>query len=155
MKNKLYYAVGVAILALVLFVGWMQNSVQPVSGAPAAIPTPVAASLAGGKAVPQLVTFFDRRAIAADTTSPCVDLGAYEKADFVWVIDQGTVNTTTLTLKFGNVTSQVYSGLALVSANALDATSGNEFQVFHRYTCVLADVANSNTITISLNAWVR
>lgn len=153
--KKLYIGLTLAALLLVLFVGTLLPGVSPVSGAPMAIPTPVAASMAGGKATPALVTFFDRRAIAADTTSPCVDLGQYEKADFSWTIDQGTVNTTTLTLKFGNVLPQTFSGVNLVAANAADSTSGNQFQLFNRHTCILADVANGNTITITVNAWVR
>lgn len=154
-KRMLIFGATITTVLLIVVATLMPVS-QTAFGAPVAVPTPIAATAQQSKGVPQLVTFFDHRALTADTTAPCVDLGNYSVADFEWVIDQGTVvNTTTLTLQFGNTTGALFAGVNLVAANAADATSGGQFNLFNRYTCPLANVTNGNTITITLNAWVK
>ena len=152
--TKLYPMFLVALLFALAIMATIA-SLQPVSGAPMAAPTPVAAVDRGG-APPNVFTWFaGNSSIAADTTSACQDLSGYDTVDLYYEIDQGTVNTTTLTLKFGNTESDLVSGLAVVTANAADANTMQQFQVFGKYTCIYADVANSNAITITVNALAK
>lgn len=124
-------------------------------GAPMAGPTPVAAAKSASGATPVVVELFNNRAMTADTTSPCVEVSAYEKADIYYSIDQGTTNTTTLTLRHGNTPTALVNGINIAAANTADAADMNQFTLYGRYLCVLADVTNSNTITITVNALVK
>jgi hypothetical protein len=152
MNRKTLFTIAASLLLLTLIAVFVPMP-APVSGAPAAAPTPITADASG--AVPQVVEFFNARAITADTTSPCIDLSAYTKADFYYNIDHGTTNTTTLTLRFGNSSSALVDGINLKASSTSDEASLNQFQLFGRDTCVLANVANGNTITITVNALVR
>jgi hypothetical protein len=152
MNKQTLFTIVTSLLLLALIAVFVPQP-APVSGAPAAAPTPITANASG--AVPQVVEFFNARAITADTTSPCIDLSAYTKADFYYNIDHGTTNTTTLTLRFGNSPTALVDGINLVASNAADGANLDQFQLFGRDTCVLANVANTNTITITVNALVR
>lgn len=147
----LFLAVAVSLLLLALLVTF---PVMPVTGAPMAAPTPNAAT-ERTNGLPQMYTFFNATTMTADTTSSCFELANYDVMDLYYNIDQGTVNTTTLTLKFGNTESALVSGINIVAANAADANNLQPFQVFGRYTCIYADVANTNTITITVNALAK
>jgi hypothetical protein len=151
--NRSILPLAIATLVLFAMLAVFANTPAQVSGAPVAAPTPITADASG--AAPQVVEFFNNRAITADTTSPCIDLSAYTKADFYYNIDHGTVNTTTLTLRFGNSSSALVDGINLKASSAADEASLNQFQLFGRDTCVLANVSNTNTITITVNALVR
>jgi hypothetical protein len=121
-----------------------------VSGAPVAAPTPVAA-VARGLAAPQLFTLFNNKAVTPDTTTPCIDVADYDVVDLYYSINQSTTNTTTLKLQFGNSETVLVDGLTIASANTSDTSAIQQFQTFGKYMCVLADVANSNTITFTVN----
>jgi hypothetical protein len=114
------------------------------------VPTPVAAQNAAGGHV--FVTFHDGTAIAADTNSSAFQLYPYPVIDYQWVIDQGTTNTTTLTIQWSNDNTNWSDGPALVSNNASDADGMVQAANMGRYTRVSADVTNTNDITITVKA---
>lgn len=125
--------------------------VAPAAAAPQAAPTPVSVTR---PAADNYVTVapWSATAITADTTSTCYDVAKYSVIDVLYSIDQGTVNTTTLTSKWSIDGTTLVSGVNIVASNAADATDMAQLQVFGRYFCVLADVANSNTVTLTVQA---
>jgi hypothetical protein len=152
MMKYILLALSVSVLLLVLFVSPVS---MPATAAPVAAPTPVAA-VDRGAALPNVFTWFaGNSSIAADNTSACQDLSNYDTVDLYYKIDQGTVNTTTLTLKFGNKETELVSGINIVAANVADANDMQQFQVFGKYMCVYADVGNTNPITITVNALAK
>ena len=148
--KKIYalFATIVLLTALAFLSIW--TPIAHVSGAPMAGPTPVAA-VSRGMTTPQVFTLFNAKALTADTTAPCIDVADYDVVDLYYNIDHGTVNTTTLTLRFGNTESALVSGLAVASASVADASAIQQFQTFGKYMCVLADVTSSSAITITVN----
>lgn len=154
MKTRNYVALGV-IVPLVLFalvLAAVAGNGGAAVAAPVAAPTPVSVTRPGGDG--SFVTFdlFNTRVITADTTSACVDIGKYNVADVQYMIDQGVVNTTTLTTKFSVDGGTLVSGVSLVASNAADATDMQQVQLFGRYVCLLADVTNSETVTVTAKA---
>lgn len=125
--------------------------VAPAAAAPQAVPTPVSVTR---PAADNYVTVapWSATAITADTTSTCYDVARYSVVDVLYSIDQGTVNTTTLTSKWSIDGTTLVSGVNIVASNAADATDMAQLQVFGRYFCVLADVANSNAVTLTVQA---
>lgn len=119
--------------------------------APAAAPTPVSVTRPAGDGY-VTVAPFSASAIAADTTSTCYDVAKYSVVDVLYSIDQGTTNTTTLTSKWSIDGTTLVSGVNIVASNAADATDMAQLQVFGRYFCVLANVANAETVTVTVQA---
>ncbi len=144
------------LMALVLFA----LALTAISGggaataAPAAAPTPVSVTRPGGDGTFITFDLFNAAAITEDTTSACVDVGKYNVADVVYSFDQGAgvANTTTLTTKFSVDGGTLVSGVNLVASNSADATDMQQVQLFGRYLCLLADVTNSNTVTVTAKA---
>jgi len=102
-----------------------------------------------------MYTFFNSAAMTADTTSSCFELANYDVMDVYYNIDQGTTNTTTLTLRFGNTESALVNGVNIVASNTADASGLQPYQTFGRYACILADVTTTDTITITVNALAK
>jgi hypothetical protein len=127
-----------------------------VSAAPQAAVTPVGVKSPTSGDSSNVVRFFDGEALTADTTR-CRDLGEYLVADVEFVVDQGTTNTTTVSLLHTNDTDLgVYAtGQTVVSANTADANDLNRFDLYGRYTCVKIDVANTNPITWTVTMLAR
>lgn len=125
--------------------------VAPAAAAPQAAPTPVSVTR---PAADNYVTVapWSATAITADTTSTCYDVAKYSVIDVLYSIDQTDVNTTTLTSKWSIDGTTLVSGVNIVASNAADATDMAQLQVFGRYFCVLADVANSNAVTLTVQA---
>jgi hypothetical protein len=147
-KNSYLWAIAMAAtLFLALLVSLPANRPAPATAAPAAAVTPVASANLSD-ASPRVASFFDARAITADTRA-CFDLAAYELLDLQYVIDQGTTNTTTLKIQHSNDNVNFTDGATAVSANTADASALAQHALFGRYNCVYADVANTNTITIT------
>lgn len=145
-KNRVLAAVfGGLVIALVV----IGSIVGIGQAAPPAVPTPLAnpISLTTG---PLNVTFQSATAIAADTNTSGVQLPAYGQLALQYTIDQGTVNTTTITLQYSNDNTNWFNGLAVVSANAADTTDGIFLPLGWRYVRFNQDVANSNPITITM-----
>lgn len=150
MKNKIMSLTIISVLALALIVSLLgtQSGFKPVL---AAAPTPVVYANNSGLVNPAVVAFLNVRRLTADTKS-CVDLKNYSKLDTQYVIDQGTVNTVTLTLLYSNVSiaGPYVTGPAIVTANAADASTVMlQLPMFGRYGCVFADLTNANPITIT------
>jgi hypothetical protein len=140
----------VVVLADAAVFGLSLSGPQDVAAAPQAAITPVAANdpLGGGNSV--LVKFYDNEALTADDQE-CRDLREYRTIDLEFVVDQGTTNTTTVTLEHTNGAGSSLAvnttGQTVVSANAADADDLNTFDLYGVHTCVDINVANSNTIT--------
>lgn len=150
-KQFFYGAVTVALVLAVAFLGMLGMTAAPATAAPAAAPTPVSVTR---PASDTYITFnpFSAQTVAADATSTCFDVAQYSVIDALYSIDQGTTNTVTLTSKWSIDGTTTASGVNLVASNAADATDMTQLQVFGRYFCVLADVANTNTVTITVQA---
>ena len=155
MKGKTVVATS-TLVALVLFAMLltMLTPGGPVTAAPAAVPTPVSVTRPGTYEG-GFISFspFSATAITADTTSTCYDVGKFSVVDVLYQIDQtvadSVVNTTTLTSKWSVDGTITASGVNLVASNVADATDMTQLQVFGRYFCILADVSNTNPITIT------
>lgn len=153
--NRVLAGVGVGALVLALLLGVIAGGAgDAVQAAPAAIPTPVSVTRPAGDGY---VTFnpFSTAAIATDTTSTCFDVGGRSVVDVLYVIDQGEVNTVTLTSKWSIDGVTTVSGVNLVASNAADASDMTQLQVFGRYFCILADVSNTNAVTITAQAMAK
>lgn len=146
-KRSIYpWIASLAIIAVIAFslVGLQPNGVQ---GAPAAAPTPITQYMR--QPAPKVINFWESAtALTADTRS-CVNIDGYNTLDLHYVIDQGTVNTTTLTLQFSNITNDYVNGLAVATNNAADTSNLQQYQVFGRNVCLHANLTNSNAFTIT------
>lgn len=141
----------VAALALIIaFVGLFPlyaTAPASVLGAPAAAPTPIAQY--ARNAEPMTVAFWDAATgLTADTRSACFDVSGYSTLDLHYVIDQGTVNTTTLKLQFSNISGAYVDGIAVVTANAADTSGLVQYNLFGRSVCLYADVVNANSWSV-------
>lgn len=154
MFKKFITLLAVAVMIVAMFTGAFLATMPSAEAAPVAAITPV--SFSGQSGDNAKLTFFNGN-IAADSRV-CHDLSNYNKLDLQYVIDQGTVNTTTLSLQWSNdhnpsTNSGNYLAQAtIVSANAADASGGNQFLTAGQYICVLADVANSNALGLKVLA---
>lgn len=145
MRRFLLAAVAVAFV-LALFVSLFSGSPQ-VSAAPAAAPTPQ--TFNPSRTTANVVTFANAKSITADTRW-CADLRNYNGMDLQYVIDQGTVNTTTLKLQFSiDGSNYVDSAQTVVAANVADAASLQRYLLYGRWACVYADVSTSSPIVIT------
>ena len=137
-------ALGIVILTASFFV----PPASSVVAAPGAAPTPVANILTSNQAA--YFRFQPATAIAADTNTGSVNLSQFNSVDLQYIIDQGTTNTTTLTIQWSNDGSNWVNGPALVSNNAADASDITRIPAFGRFARINQDVTNSNPITITL-----
>jgi hypothetical protein len=80
------------------------------------------------------VVFWNASAKAADAGSNSIQLIGYELLDVQYVIDQGTVNTTTLKMQYSNDNTNWSDGPNLVAANVADADSMVQVANLGRYT---------------------
>ena len=84
-----------------------------------------------------------------------MDVGNFNRADIMWSIDVGTVNTTTYKLQFSNDATHWTDGVAVASAVAADVTNLAQFYVFGRYARVYATVSNTNPLTTTVIAVLK
>lgn len=154
-NNRLMFGVASVALALVLllFVAFGAMPGAPVAAAPMAAPTPV--SVSAGSAAPDFSTFYSVEAISADERSGCVDVSKFQRADVQYLVDVGTVNTTTVTINFTNDKVTYNDGLAVASAIVADGSALQQYAVFGRYMCMYVNVANSNPITWTITAVLK
>ncbi len=154
MMNSKNYAVSAVVVALVLFVLALTAITSgPVAAAPAAAPTPV--SVSAGSNTPDLFTAYTEAAIAADERSGCVDVSKFQRADVQYLVDVGTVNTTTVTMQFTNDKVTFIDGLAVASAIVADGSAMQQYQVFGKYMCFYVNVTGTDPITWSLSAALK
>lgn len=155
-KTLLFGSVFVA-LALMVALSALMTGTAAVQAEPMAAPTPV--SVDRSATLPVIASVYDGD-ITADTRLGCVQSADYNLADVMYTIDQGTVNTTTLKLQFTNdtpgATGAAYvDGLSIVASNAADATDLQQFQLFGAWTCVYADVTNTNTLGVKVTVLLK
>jgi ABC-type transport system substrate-binding protein len=150
MKSKIGFSALIAV-GLVVLMALAFAPQADVSAAPQAIPTPVSVTR---PAAENYITFnpFTAAVLDEDTTSTCYDVAAYSIIDALYVIDQTEVNTVTLTAKWSIDGTTLVDGVNLVANNAADASDMTQLQVFGRYFCVLANVTNTEDVTITVQA---
>ena len=154
MSAKAWAPVIVALIMAVALFGALALAPQAesVQAAPAAIPTPVSVTRPAGDGYVTFNPFAGTSSIATDTTSTCFDVGGRSVIDVLYVIDQTDVNTITLTSKWSIDGTTTVDGVNLVASNAADASDMVQLQVFGRYFCVLANVTNTNAVTVTAQA---
>jgi len=150
MKDRAFAAsVGTLVIALVVIALVVIGSITGiVQAAPPAAPTPIANLVNSNDTLN--VTFQSATALTADTNTGGSQLPVYEWVDLQYVIDHGTVNTTTITIQFSNDNSNWVSGPAIVTDSAADGTDITRVPLFGRYVRFNQNVTNSNPITITL-----
>lgn len=156
-KRTIYTIVTALVLAALVLTSIGVSFTSPTAlGAPAAGPTPVSVTRPSQASAPYITfTPFNAVALTADTTATCVDIGRYSVGDVLYSIDQADVNTVTLTTKWSIDGTTLATGANVVASNAADATDMQQIQLFGRYLCLLADVTNSNTVTVTAQVIAR
>lgn len=152
--NKRFTLIALTLLFLAVVLLSIGNTGK-VSAAPVAVPTPVSVSRAVAKWFP--VTYWDTAPLTADARAECFETAANDLIDIQYVIDQGAgvPNTTTIKLQHSVDNSTFIDGVSLVTSNSADASDLEQFQVFGRYTCLYADVSNTNAVTLTIKAVVK
>lgn len=149
------FAIVISIVAIAVLVALLAplHYGKPATAAPAAAPafapTPVAGVVRGGNASPPKYGVFlgGTTVITADMRTGCIPTSGYDLVDLQWKMDQGTPNTTTLTLHYTNDQVTFDVGPAIVAANAADANDMQQFALFGRFVCVDVNATNSNGFT--------
>lgn len=153
MKNRVRTSLPIVAIALFLMAALIVSPVfnlapELVQGAPAPAPTPITQYQREDS--PRIVEFWgSATALTADTRSTCYDLAGYNNIDIHYIIDQGTVNTTTVTLEHSNNNSTYPDGINVVASNAADADVMQQYPLFGKWTCLYANLTNANTFTIT------
>jgi len=142
---KVYGAFALAAVMLVVM-ALLFSVPAPVTYADT-VPTPISAQAGSGTTGYLVVTFASASAKTADGGSSAFQLPGYDSLDIQYVVDQGTVNTTTIKLQYSNDNSNWSDGPNIVAANAADADSMVQAANMGRYTRVYFDVTNSNAVT--------
>ena len=140
-------AVVAGFALLMLAVGILSGPIEEASAD--TVPTPASVNSSSSALY---VPFWSATTKTADAGSNSYQLMTYEFLDIQWVIDQGTVNTTTLKVQYSNDDSNWSDGPNLVANNAADADGMVQVANLGRYTRIYADVTNSNTITFTVKA---
>jgi hypothetical protein len=152
MRTKsIAWTVIVAVTLLAIFA--LSFGAPSSQAAPLAAPTPVA--ITPKNAAPEFPVFFNAKALTADTRSSCFEVPDYAAIDLMTIIDQGTTNTVTLKLQHSNDNINFADGLTAVAANEADATAMQQFLIYGRWTCIYADVINTNTVTVTVQGVVK
>ncbi len=147
----------IAVLVLAVLIGSFGLQ-TPAEAAPMAAPTPAGVARAAGS--PTQGTLWNSKVITSDTRGNCINSANYEKADVFYHIDQGTVNTVTLSLQHTNRTpgqpGTLYAaGNTIVASNGVDATALQQAPVYGAWTCIYADVTNTNTLTLTVDILLK
>lgn len=152
MKNKaLYLSITVAIVLMALATFSLLMISTPTQAAPPAAPTPLANFTVGG-VQPAAFPFQAATAITADTNTAAVEVLRLGAVDVQYVIDHGTVNSTTLTVQYSNDNTNWVNGVALVTDSQADGTDITRVPVFGRWMRINQNVTGADTITITLLA---
>lgn len=140
--------VGLVIVALALFGLGLLAPAQPTMAD--TVPTPVNVQHPGSPYV--MAPFFQAAAHAGDTNSNALQLPTYKVLDVQYVIDQddAATNTLTLTLQWSNDNTNWSDGPAIVANNSADADSMVQVVNMGRYARINNNVANTNTVTVTV-----
>ena len=156
-RTTIAFGLTLLLISMLLITFALMPSPGGVYGAPAPAITPVAIEdPMVGSDQQILIKYFDAEVITADT-QVCHNLQSYRLADIEYVVDQGTTNTTTVTLEHtlgaaGTALTTNTTGQAIATANVADADDLNRFDLFGTWTCIDIDVTNTNAITWTV--WV-
>lgn len=151
-KKKIVLTIATALLVFALALVALSGG-GAATAAPAAAPTPV--SVSAGSAQPDLFTAYTGAAIAADERSGCVDVSKFQRADVQYLVDVGTVNTTTVTMQFTNDKITYVDGLAVASAIVADGSDLKQYPVFGKFMCFYVNVTGTDPITWSVSAVLK
>ena len=153
MRNTIAgFLIGIAAVAvLIVAMGRMEESAV---AAPAMAPTPAPVTRPSSPGY-AIYTLFNARSISSTTTSTCYDVGRHSTVDALFVIDQGTVNTVTLHSMWSIDGTTLITGAAIASAVAVDTSDMQQLQVFGRYFCVRAAVANTHTVVVTVQGMAK
>lgn len=158
MSKRTIFSIVTALVLVAMLLTSIGAAFTPMAqGAPLAGPTPVSVTRpAASEKNPWItITPFNATVLTADTTATCADVANFNVADVLYSIDQTDVNTITLTTKWSIDGTITATGVNVVAANAADATDMQQVQLFGRYLCVLADVTNSNPVTVTVQVMAR
>ena len=96
------------------------------------------------------------KGIAADYNTEPMEISSFSWADVEYLEDQATAtNTVTVTLQFSNDKTTWVSGPAVVANSSADASDMTRLPLFGQYMRFNVDVANTNTVTLTLSALAR
>lgn len=115
---------------------------------PLAAPTPVVSGFSAK--APTELTWWSDAAVTEDGGSTALVVSQWQAADIQYNIDQGTTNTVTLKLQFSNDNVNWTDGATIASAIAADGSVLSQQAVFGKFARVYADVANTNTVTLTV-----
>lgn len=150
-RNIVLGALSFVFAALLLVI--LMAGVLRAQAAPLAIVTPVTnpGARISASAVRYPVKFLEDEVITADGRGTIYSLPDYNILDMQYVIDQGaTPNTTTLTIQYSCDGVNWVDGANLVASNVADATNISQLNNYCRYTAIYANVANTETITVTV-----
>lgn len=161
MKTRNTFAFTLAAAAILVIVLLSTLSYQsPATAAPMAAPTPVSVTSAGVRSA--VAEFWTTDVITSDRCSPGLSTLDHEKMDLQYVIDvrAGSVNTTTFSLRHSNVdntydTTNWNTDKNVSSAISADGSVSQQYQIYNRWNCIYADVANTNPITVTFIGVLR
>lgn len=151
-KRVLFSIIGAVLCVAMVFASIGVGTSPAALSAPLAAPTPVSVTRPANNQAFITWTPFSATVLTADSTV-CQEIAKYSVADILYSIDQGTTNTTTLTAKWGVAdTTTLATGISIVAANVADATDMQQMALFGRYFCILADVTNTEPLTLTVQA---
>lgn len=146
---KIYRVVFVICLALAMV--FASIITLRASAAPAPIVTPVSSPGERQATAQTQINFMRSKAVTADGRGTTYSLPNFNILDLQYVIDQGTTpNTVTLTIQYSCDGVNWVDGANLVASNAADASDIVQLNNYCRYTNIYANVANTETVTISV-----
>jgi uncharacterized secreted protein with C-terminal beta-propeller domain len=145
--------IATVVVLLVLVLVALGLNTQSSQAAPMAAPTPMA--VAPKNPAPEFPMLFTTRVISADVRSDCFEVPDYSHIDLHWIVDMAAVNTTTLKLQHSNNNTSYVDGISFVSAAVADAESMQQYAIFGRWTCVYADVATTDNVTVTVLGVVK
>lgn len=150
-KNFAFALAGAAILVIALLV--FLNPGESVTAAPfAAPPTPVAGITDKVSNDPGFIIYRTPFSITADTRYCPGDTSRFDTLDIEYAINQGVVNTVTIKTQYSNRLERFTDGANVVAANNADTVAMVQMPAFGRFTCLFVDVANSNSLSLTLTA---
>jgi len=147
MSKRLFWPLLAIVLTIALLAPMLAAPMPSVQGAPVAVVTPI--TQYPRQPAPKVLNFWASPTGLTEDTRVCINIDGYNTVDLHYIIDQGTVNTTTLKLQISNIDGAYVDQVTVLSANAADTADLKQYQLFGRTACLFADVVNSNAWTIT------
>jgi len=150
MKSQKFAIAALVLVIAAMLVGSVLISATTANAAPLPAPTAVSAPADRAPRARHPITFFSAARTTADGRGTVYSLPDYNVMDLQWVVDVGTVNTTTLKFQFSNDGVNWVDGASIEAGIVADKNSLQQFPIYGRYVSVYADVTNTNPITLTL-----